>query len=226
MQRNIVKVKVDVVSDFICPWCFVGERRLKQFMLLMKDKLEFVELSFHPYRLLPKNFPPSKKLDMYQQKFGQARLQQSLLSLTSEGQTCGIKFNYSPESMIGSSLNAHRLVSWTKEKKLDLIEAIFIAHHEKGLLIADINVLADCAESVGLNRVNVIEFLQSDSLKTETENRIDQVKEEFGLIGGVPHFVFTLYGSQGNETKAVVTGAQNMDYFQIVLERAIKKANL
>ena len=62
--------------------------------------------------------------------------------------------------------------------------------------------------------------------KKSNQPWIDQVKEEFGLIGGVPHFVFTLYGSQGNETKAVVTGAQNMDYFQIVLERAIKKANL
>jgi len=219
-----LSLRVDIVSDVLCPWCFIGSRRLSEVLRLDGSKFSSVDVNWHPYRLLPANVAPARKVDFYKQKFGAEQFQRAMGHVQHEGETCKIAFNYSESSMLGPSSDAHRLMAWIpKEKQSELMDALFSAHHEQGKLISDAKTLEDCAAQVGLDRSKVAQFLKSDEGKRELEAAIPVAREAYNVMGGVPHFVFTISGG-ASETRAIVSGAQHVDYFRLMLERAMKKA--
>jgi predicted DsbA family dithiol-disulfide isomerase len=223
LEKMSFSLTVDVVSDVLCPWCFIGARRLNEVLALKSSSFKSVQINWHPYRLLPPSFPPALKLPFYQNKFGSGRFQQALEHVSQEGRSCGINFNYSDKAMIGPTTDAHRLIAWVpKEKQTQVVEELFSAHHEKGLLISDHNTLAECAATCGIDRDAVLKFLQSDKGKDEVDRDIQNARQDYGVMGGVPHFVFTIHGIQ--EAKAMISGGQSSEYFRLILERAIQKA--
>jgi len=226
MAAASMSLRVDVVSDVVCPWCFIGSKRLKQ--LLASDVAapfgSQVDVVWHPYRLLPATFPPTKKTQFYREKFGGGSFEKAQKHVQKEGSTCGIAFNYSETSMIGPTTDAHRLIGWVPhDKQQQLVDLLFSAYHEKGLLISDENVLADCAEQCGLDKASVLAFLKSDEGRAQVDEEIQRSPQRYSMVGGVPHFVLTIK-SPVNEIKTIISGGQSEEYFKLVLERAIQRS--
>ena len=221
-----LSLRVDIVSDVLCPWCYIGLRRFQQALKMLQPQFEQVEVSWHPYRLLPATIQPMHKKEMYMAKFGPDKFEKMKAMMLKEGQSCGIAFNYSDDAMVGPTTDAHRLIAWVpKEKQNQLVELLFAAYHEKGLLISDPKTLVDCATACGLDGSAVFQFLQSSEGRAELEHDIESARQEFNVLGGVPHFVFTIKG-RVSEAKAVVSGGQAPDYFRLMIERAIEKAQM
>jgi predicted DsbA family dithiol-disulfide isomerase len=224
--RMSLSLRVDVVSDIVCPWCYIGSKRLKQ-LLASETASVFagrVEVFWHPYRLLPPSFPPVNKARFYEDRFGSQGFQRARAHVQKEGSTCGITFNYDEKSMLGPTTDAHRLVAWVpRDKQQALVDALFLSYHEEGRLISDFETLAACAAECGINKEDTIEFLKSGKLRPELEDELLVAPEKFNMAGGVPHFVLNIKGGS-NDVKTIISGGQSLEYFQIVLARALSKA--
>ena len=224
----MLSLRVDVVSDIVCPWCYIGSKRLKE--LLTSDVASTfanrIQVIWHPYRLMPGNFTPLKKSQFYQERFGGSdRFKKMSAHVQHEGESCEIQFNFGEDAMLGPTTDAHRLLEWVPvEKQQVLVDKLFSAYHEKGQLISDHDLLANYAAETGLDKSDVIKFLKSDEGKDTLEEKLQSSPQRYNMVGGVPHFVFTITGGL-QEVKTIVSGGQPSDYFRIVLDRAIKKAS-
>ncbi|KAJ3047565.1 hypothetical protein HK097_011416 [Rhizophlyctis rosea] len=151
-------VKIDVVSDNICPWCFVGKRRLEKAIAQARQKnlpLDF-QVNFKPFQLdatLP--VEGKDKLAHYKSKFGAARMDQMIPFMEGIGKKEGITFSYG--GVIANTINSHRLVALAEKKGLQdqTVEELFKTYFEKNDNIGDLNVLADVGAKVGLDKEEV-----------------------------------------------------------------------
>ena len=197
-------IQVDLVSDFVCPWCWLGN---KQFLTAAKGAKPKPSLTFRPYMLDPTVPEGGQDYKAYMRaKFGsdsKDRFKESRTHLETMGQQLGIEFNFSAITRRPNSLNAHRLLKWGQGQDLgpEIAEALFRAYHEQGQDIGDPDTLVDIATKAGLDGALVRELLDRDDDKLA-------IKEEAmffrGLgISGVPTFIyngqFAVQGAQEPE---------------------------
>ncbi|HEY6831329.1 MAG TPA: DsbA family oxidoreductase [Pseudolabrys sp.] len=205
-------VRIDVVSDVVCPWCFIGKRRLEQAIALKPDIP--VEVHWHPYYL--NDWIPLEGISRNEYlttKFGSPErykdiAQRVAQAAAAEGLTYAIdKINRQPNTR-----DAHRLIRWAdslgfaaemKQKLMDL-------YFTEGADLSDREVLVQAAVSVGFNEDNVREALASDMDIAEVAEQVQSAKE--AGIQGVPCFVFG--------GKFAVSGAQPPEYLAEAIERA------
>jgi predicted DsbA family dithiol-disulfide isomerase len=205
-------VRIDVVSDVVCPWCFIGKRRLEQALALKPDIP--VEVHWHPYYL--NDWIPLEGISRNEYlttKFGSPErykdiAQRVAQAAATEGLTYAIdKINRQPNTR-----DAHRLIRWAdslgfaaemKQKLMDL-------YFTDGADLSDREVLVQAAVSVGFNEDNVREALASDMDIAEVAEQVESAKE--AGIQGVPCFVFG--------GKFAVSGAQPPEYLAEAIERA------
>ncbi|WP_298917776.1 DsbA family oxidoreductase [uncultured Algimonas sp.] len=198
-------IQVDMVSDFVCPWCWLG---YKQFMAAAKGTKPEPGLTFRPYMLDP-SVPDDGQdyRDYMAAKFGaddQDRFKQARAHLEKAGKRHGIDFDFSAITRRPNSLNAHRLLKWAQGQDAGgaVAERLFRAYHEQGRDIGDTNVLADIAIDAGLDGELVREMLARGDDKLE----IQQEAQFFRGLGvsGVPTFIyngqFAVQGAQDPET--------------------------
>ncbi|KAI9005236.1 thioredoxin-like protein [Gaertneriomyces semiglobifer] len=212
------KVNIDIVSDTICPWCFVGYRRLQRAIEAFQakqpsTKLDFA-ITFKPFELdstLPKQ--GINKLESYESKFGKERMAQILPHMQKVGEKEGIAFSYG--GLIANTVDSHRLLEYahTKNVQLPLVEQLFRDYFERNKNIGDINVLADAAQRVGLNREEVIEYLESPFGIQEVKDQIEQAYRR--RITGVPHFRI--------DGRYELGGAQDPEAFVEIFEAIAKQ---
>ena len=195
---------IDVVSDVICPWCFLGKRRLDVALAAM-DKDVFIR--WRPYMLDPTIPPQGLDREHYMlNKFGAERLKTIHDPLIEAGKEIGVPYNFDLITRTPNSLDAHRLIRWahTVERQTEMVERLFMAYWSEGKDVGDRDVLAQCAGEAGINAQQIRELLDTNQDVEETNAEI-QHATNIGVTG-VPTFIlgqsYALVGAQSPEVLA------------------------
>ncbi len=197
-------ITIDVISDVICPWCFLGKRRLDKALTLIPE-LE-VEVVYRPFFLDP-SIPP-EGLDRHKymaDKFGEERLKTIHDPLIKAGKEDGVPYQFDKITRTPNTLDAHRLIRWAKvaERQMDIVESLFVAYWRDGKDVGDHAVLNAMAKSIGLD---VALDLASDKDKNEVMQEVARA-QQMG-ISGVPTFIINQkYGISGAQSAEMLAGA-------------------
>ena len=197
-------LKIDIVSDVVCPWCVIGFRNLKKAIKELENELSF-KISWRPYELHPEIPSNGYDKELYmQQKFGPNRGKGAYDEIIQIGKDLNFDFNFSKLKRIPNTFLAHRLLWYSKQKNLqnELSEALFYAYFTEGQDVGSIKILADIAAGIGLDALKVRTFLESESGINEV---VDQEKESHERsIGAVPTYIindqYLIQGGQQPET--------------------------
>eukprot|EP01112_Ceratiomyxa_fruticulosa_P015598 TRINITY_DN4601_c0_g1_i2.p1 TRINITY_DN4601_c0_g1~~TRINITY_DN4601_c0_g1_i2.p1 ORF type:complete len:252 (+),score=58.45 TRINITY_DN4601_c0_g1_i2:131-886(+) len=206
-----------VISDSICPWCYVGKKKLEQ--ALQDAPNVKVNITYKPFFLrdgLPKEGVP---INEYLSKaYGMRDISRVNDHLNNVGREVGIEFN--DKRLIANTLDSHRLIEYARQKgkQLEMVEAIFKRYFVGGTCISDEKMLADCAESIGFDRQEVLKYLESDENKDKVLNDIRDSKNK--RVSGVPYFIFS---TPGNPKKVSFSGAQPKEVFLKAFEAVDKQ---
>ena len=207
MQRIVI----DVVSDMVCPWCYVGKARLDLAIAEVLDEVS-VDINWRPYRLNP-DYPPEgvdQKAELEKKLGGKDKVEQAHEMLTQLGKEVGIAFDFDAIKIGPNTLDAHRLSLWAhaegREFQDKVVNELFRANFEQGLNIGDHTVLADIGEKAGMNRDVVTKLLASDADKDTIVAEIDAA-QQMG-VSGVPFFILDQkYAVSGAQSKEVLINA-------------------
>lgn len=202
-------LRIDIVSDVMCPWCIIGYRQLAR---ALKDTGTAHELHWHPFELNPDMPPQGQNLRNHiVEKYGTTPEQsaQSRARMTTLGADLGFDFGFTDDMRMHNTFNAHQLLHWADEqgRKHDLKLALFSAHFTDGRDLSDITVLADIAGDIGLDRQTALEVLQ-DQRFAETVRQHEQFWLRQG-VQGVPAMIF--------DSRHLVTGAQGIENYTRIL---------
>ncbi|KAJ9442130.1 hypothetical protein DIPPA_19612 [Diplonema papillatum] len=220
MSRALIRI--DVTSDILCPFCWVGKRCIEQAIAKRKDKMDF-EVVWHPF-FLRRGVPPEgiDKLEGYAEKFGREKAEYLLgpqSPMTERGRQVGIEFNYKKGCVIGDSTPGHRMLWYVYDKhgakkQNELMEVIFRRYFQENQNIGDLNNMVGAAKEVGLPEAEMSAFLKS----SEYLDKIDQADRENHMkgISGVPHFEIR---ANPQDSPAVASGAQEPDHFVRIFDR-------
>jgi len=216
-------MRIEIFSDVICPWCFIGKRRFETAISRLRDRGVDVQVDymFRPFQLDPTapTDSPTPAKDAYAKKFGgPERATEILDHVTSVAAQDEITFNMDIAVRANTFL-AHRLLSYALKQhgaaaQIALKERIMDAYFTDGKNIGDIDVLADCAESAGIDRTEAHTFLSGDELVDEVRSEIAEAAE-YGVTA-VPTFIINGQWS--------VPGAQDVEMFERIIERILEKA--
>ncbi len=204
------KINIDVVSDVVCPWCFLGRKRLENALALLPD-VE-TEIRWRPFQLDPTLPPQGKDRQTYmREKFGNSsKIDDVHRQLTELGEENDIVFDFEAITRAPNTLDAHRLIHWgsqagqgTQDK---LVGLLFSLYFEQAQDIGDHEVLVDAAASVGMDGAVVARLLQSDADKATIREEIDTASR-IG-VQGVPCFIIDQkYAVMGAQTASVLADA-------------------
>jgi predicted DsbA family dithiol-disulfide isomerase len=179
-----------IVSDVICPWCFVAKRNLEKALELAGTDLA-VKITWRPFELNP-GMPKEglNRREYRSQKFGSWEKSQTLdAQVASAGKLAGITFRHDLMERTPNTFNAHRLI-WLagKEGVQDaVVEALFRAYFVEGRDVGDTKVLAEIAKQAGLSGPVVAAFLEGTAGTEEV--RLEAQTAKMGGISGVPTFI-------------------------------------
>ncbi len=210
------KLKIDIVSDVVCPWCVIGFINLQKAIKELNDQIKF-EISWKPYELHPE-IPQNgydKKLYL-EQKFGDLSGRQSPYKQIEEiGNSLGFEFNFSKTERIPNTFNAHRLLWKSKQEGLqtELSEALFKAYFTDGRDVGSIEVLSDIAHEVGMKKEEIKNFLISKEGGQETADEEMNFIEK--SIGAVPTYFIN--------NKYIIQGGQEPETFVSFLKKILIK---
>ena len=203
-------IKVDVVSDVMCPWCYIGKRRLEDALEQLDDIV--VDLRWRPFQLDATLPPEGKDRKRYlEQKFGGPDRAAAIYQrIRDAGAEDGIAFDFDAIEKSPNTLDAHRLIRWAQgegEKTGDrVVEALFRAFFLEGQNIGDHDVLTRIASNAGMDAPLVRELLASDRDKAETLAEIEMA-QRMGVTG-VPCFVLAdKYAVQGAQDATTLVNA-------------------
>jgi len=198
-------MRIDVVSDVICPWCYIGKRRLSA-ALQQRTEVE-AEILWHPFQLNPDMPPEGMPRERYiAAKFGGGQHASRIYqNVTEVGEAVGIPFHFERIRVTPNTRDAHRLIRRaTQSGDADpIVEALFNAYFIEGRNIGDRTTLAAIAEEAGLDGGETARFLASRDGAEEVVAE-DMNARRIG-IKAVPCFIF--------EGKYVVSGAQEAEFF-------------
>ena len=198
-------MKIDIVSDTICPWCFVGKRRLEAALAEQPD-LD-VEIVWHPYQLNPTT--PKEgvdRKDYLREKFGTETYPEQMLGALGEaGQSTGIEFKFNSMNRVPNTIDSHRVLHWAREtgQQNALAEILFRRYFLDNEDIGDIETLTAAAVEAGMDADLVRERLSGDA-DDEAVRAEAQYASQMG-ISGVPTFII--------DNKYAVQGAQTAEVF-------------
>ena len=207
-------MRVDVFSDVVCPWCFVGKRRLEQ--ALAQAGLPDTEIHWHAFQLNP-DLPPEgvDRKQYLETKFGPGAAERIHARLDEAGKSAGIDFQFDRIQRSPNTRDAHRLLwlAGTQGKQGALKEALLKAYFMEGRDLGDHKVLAEIAIGVELAG-DVLAFLAGDSGRLEVEQ--DLATAVRLQISGVPFFIL--------DGRIALAGAQPPEVFQQALDVARSQA--
>lgn len=156
---------VDVISDVICPWCFIGKRRLSNAISSLGDDAE-IQVRWHPFQLNP-TMPAEgiTRREYRTRKFGSWERSQALdANVTAVGAAEGVSFSFDRVERTPNTVNAHRVIWLAGQRGAQdaVVESLFMAYFSHGLDIGDPKTLAQLAADAGLKRPDVERLLNSD----------------------------------------------------------------
>ncbi|KAJ3280056.1 hypothetical protein HK104_000959 [Borealophlyctis nickersoniae] len=213
MSGQKPQISIDITSDTVCPWCYVGKKRLEKAMDKYKGSVDF-KVTWHPYFLDPTPRPVQDKFARYQQKFGPERAEALRQHMTNIGKTEGINFTF--DGVIGPTHLSHRLIHLAQQQNKGdaVVSALFTAYFENAQnIFDDVDTLARIAASAGMEYEETKAYLESDK---GTEEVVKEVREASKrAINGVPHFVI--------DGRHELHGAQDPALFEEVFDEILSK---
>jgi predicted DsbA family dithiol-disulfide isomerase len=212
----LLRLSVEVVHDLVCPWCYLGLRRMQR-TLRRRPELMF-ELTWRPFLLNP-DMPRSgmPRTDYVIRKFGgEDRARRLYASITDIGRAEWLQFRFDRIRRTPSSVDAHRLVRWavSQGRGDGLVEALFAAHFTDGRDIGDIGVLVAIAVANGLDAQAAQAFLLSEA-EVDAIHAENLRAHRLG-INGVPCFVIG--------GRHAIAGAQEAEVIERLLDIAVVEA--
>ncbi|MDO9415442.1 DsbA family oxidoreductase [Pararhizobium sp.] len=199
-------MSIDVVSDVVCPWCYLGKARIEQAVDNLSDEVS-VAINWRPYQLNP-DLPPEgvdHKAYLAEKLGGQDAVDRAHAMLSGLGREAGISFNFDAVKISPNTLDAHRLLRWAaiegRAQQNIVADLLFKANFSEGRNVGDRSVLLDIAEKAGLDRAVVATLLATDADKDSVAEEIAMARE-MGITG-VPCFIL--------DNKYAVMGAQSVD---------------
>ena len=209
-------IRVDIVSDVVCPWCAIGYSQLKQ----ASDQTGIaIEVHWHPFELNPDMGPEGENLrDHVKRKYGSSAADSAAARdrITAIGKEIRFDFVFAEDQRMWNTFRAHQLIDWAEGqgRAHDMKLALLTAYLTQGRNVDDLDVLVDVADGIGLDADQARQALDSGS-------QADQVrgKQRFWTqqgITGVPAMVFL--------RQHLVTGAQGTENYARILQHLAAEA--
>ncbi len=210
------KIKIDIVSDVVCPWCTIGYKRLEKAIseLGIQDQ---IEIEWQPFELNP-NMPAEGQniQEHISEKYGSTLEQQkeSQQRMVEAGAELGFTFDYFDEMRMANTFEAHILLDYAKDfgKQTDLKMRLTKAFFSERKDVSNRAILKEALLDVGLNAEEALARLDSDEARYEVRSKQDYWKNSG--VNSVPTIVFN--------RKSAVTGAQPIDVFKQILTEVLE----
>lgn len=212
------EIIIEVISDVVCPWCYIGKRRIEKAMDQLKDQYDF-KITFSPFELNPEMPPEGSDQKAYlSKKFGgEERYNQIIDQVSQVAAAEGLNFDYSKQAVSPNTRDAHRIIWYAKQegKQGAVKEAFLKAYFEDGIDLSKKENLIKIAANAGLSAEKVKSLLESAEGLKEVELS-EQMSHQRG-ISGVPYYIIN--------NKYGVSGAQPPDFFARTFLEIAKKKN-
>ncbi len=209
-------IKLDIISDPICPWCYIGKARLNQALEAAPDQP--FEIEWRPFQLNP-DMPADgmDRREYLEHKFGKERAVSFYMQIAEAAEASGLSVAFDKIKRTPNTLDAHRMIRWARPEgcQTPLVNSLFRRYFADGEDISKHDVLIDAAHEVGMDTDLAKRLLATD-------NDLDEIREEdksFRAMGvqGVPCFVIA--------GKYVVNGAQDAQLWtQVIADIQQKEA--
>ncbi len=215
-------LEIEVVFDLVCPWCFLGTRRLRRALARRPDLS--AEIRWRPFLLNPDlGAAGVQRQDYMARKFGgEERARRLHATMTDLGVAEGITFRFDRIQRIPASVDAHRLVRLAAQHGVAdaVVDALFVAHFCEGADLGSHDTLALLAAQHGLDRRTALRFLAS-GLESDAVHAENLRAHRLG-INGVPCFVMS--GRPGQESGHAIAGAQEPEVLERLIDVALAEA--
>ncbi len=210
-------MKIDIISDTVCPWCLIGKRKLEKALEQRPDLT--VEIAWHPFQLHP-DMPVegADRKEFIAKKFGSVERARELYeNVERAGSAVGLDFNFSKIARSPNTLNSHRLIKWASSAGVqdELVEILFRRFFMDGEDLGDTEVLIQAATEAGMDTTIVRDLLNSDR-DLDMVAQEDARAREMG-VSGVPFFII--------DEKYAVSGAQDSSVFLQIIEKIEQEAS-
>ena len=212
---NRSQLKIDIVSDVVCPWCAIGFKKLSKAMEDLNEEILF-EVNWKPYELHPE-IPTEgfNKEEYYKIKFRNSNGSKDRFNhITEEGKKAGLEFNFDKSKNLPNTFLAHRLLWFSRSKDMQdvIAEALFQAYFTEGRDIGSINELITISTENGLQKSEIEDFLKTDIGSDEILREELRAKEM--KIFSVPTYIFN--------KKYLLVGGQEADTFKSYMKKVIE----
>ncbi len=209
----LAALQVDIIADLVCPWCYLGKRRLDDALLAVGGPCT---VTWYPFQLNPAMPVAGMDVEAYlASKFGDPEeLKPALDRLTEVGKSEGINFRFDKVLRVPNTLNAHRVMKLAEAEQVntsDLAEEFLSGFFESGLDIGDRDVLSELATRHGLEYKDISETLDNDLSRRAVLSQEAQVRQ--GGVTSVPNFLVN--------RRLFIVGAQNTEALVNVFDRAM-----
>ncbi|MBX2965853.1 MAG: DsbA family oxidoreductase [Cyclobacteriaceae bacterium] len=206
-------IKIDVVSDIVCPWCYIGKRRLEKAISQLAETYSF-DITYHPFELNP-SVPVTglNQQEYFEQKFGGEESYKRITNhVTQVAAEEGLEFNFDKQTVTPNTRNGHRIIQLAKRfnKQAEVKEAFMKAYFTEGADLSKTETLVAIAEKAGLDR-NVTEQVLSDTEGVAEVIHKEKQIQELGITG-VPFYIV--------QNKYGLSGAQPPEAFVEVIQKA------
>jgi predicted DsbA family dithiol-disulfide isomerase len=220
MTAEIPHIRIDIVSDVVCPWCIIGYRQLEQAVATLAGQVA-ISLHWHPFELAPGLGPEGKSTaDHIRERYGATPEQSkgNRARIIEVGAALGIDFRYGDDSRMYNTYEAHQLLHWAADsgKQTALKLALFHAYFTDQINISDTDILVDLAAKVGLDGQEARAVLDDGRFAKTVSAEIDHWQDHG--VSAVPAFIIN--------GKAMIPGAQDAATFVQVIERVVAKGGL
>lgn len=214
-------LKIDIVSDVVCPWCIIGYKQLKRALDIVGDEVE-PRITWHPFELNPAMVAEGELISEHvARKYGASREQSAAnrSRMSETGERLGFSFKHSPGMRIYNTFKAHQLLTWAgdiegSDAQTRLKLALFAAYFQHNRDVSDEDVLLDVAAEVGLDPEEGRAVLNDPENEAAVRAHLNHWVEQG--ISGVPAIIF--------DGKYLVPGAQEAETFVNVIRKVRDKA--
>jgi predicted DsbA family dithiol-disulfide isomerase len=203
---NPAPLTIDIVSDVVCPWCYIGKRNLEA--ALATSPTQDVEIRWRPYQL-DATIPPEgiARRAYLERKFGQ-RIDEIYTRVAEAGRQASIDFAFDRIERSPNTLDAHRLIRWSQSagKQNEMVERLFRAFFLEGRDVGDHGFLIEVAAEVGMD-VGAVRLLLDGDADKETVREEIATAQRLGVTG-VPFFIFAgQFGMPGAQPADILASA-------------------